>query len=399
MKYDKHFLMSREEAKTYSVEAVHFFETTEGLTCEEIGDGNVNYVFRVADPKTGRSLIIKQSDTVFRSDGQPLDTRHNKAEAGILQVQGRLAPQYVPAVYRYDEAMCTLAMEDIGAYKNTRAAMLEGEIFLGYAHDMVDFLVGTLLPTTDLVLDTKEKKLLVEQFINPDMCEVSERLVLSVPFGGPNMNNVVSPGNEDFVRQNLYENTALQVQVAMLRERFMNYAQALIHGDLHSGSIFGNQNGLKVIDPEFAFYGPMGYDIGNVIGNLFFVLAHWHFTRQDNGRTVQWVRQTIKDIFDGFTEAFGKKYDELVIHPFYRADAFRRHYTAEVLADTLGYAGTEMIRRTVGRYKVAEIDTVAHGETRNAMERALILTAIDFIMERHTIADGSAVLARFDRHI
>ncbi len=27
---------------------------------------------------------------------------------------------------------------------------------------------------------------------------------------------------------------------------------------------------MKVIDPEFSFYGPMGYDIGNVIGNLFF---------------------------------------------------------------------------------------------------------------------------------
>lgn len=49
----------------------------------------------------------------------------------------------------------------------------------------------------------------------------------------------------------------------------MNNAQALIHGDLHSGSIFINEKGIKVIDPEFAFYGPMGYDIGNVIGNLF----------------------------------------------------------------------------------------------------------------------------------
>lgn len=213
------------------------------------------------------------------------------------------------------------------------------------------------------------------------------------------MNNVVSPGNEEFVRTNLYENTELQLQVALLRERFMNYAQALIHGDLHSGSIFGKETGLKVIDPEFAFYGPMGYDIGNVIGNLFFVLAHWHFTRQGNTQMVQWVRQTIRDLFDGFAEAFQKKYDELVVHPFYRTEAFFRHYLGEVQADTLGYAGTEMIRRTVGKYKVAEIDTVSHGEARNAMERALILTAMDFIMERHTIADGSALLACFDRHL
>jgi 5-methylthioribose kinase len=43
----------------------------------------------------------------------------------------------------------------------------------------------------------------------------------------------------------------------------MNNAQALIHGDLHTGSILIKEDSMKVIDPEFAFYGPMGYDIGN----------------------------------------------------------------------------------------------------------------------------------------
>ena len=71
---------------------------------------------------------------------------------------------------------------------------------------------------------------------------------------------------------------ALHAEVAALRNGFMNNAQALIHGDLHSGSIFANEQGIKVIDPEFAFYGPMGYDIGNVIGNLFFAWANKAYT-------------------------------------------------------------------------------------------------------------------------
>lgn len=50
-----------------------------------------------------------------------------------------------------------------------------------------------------------------------------------------------------------------EMEDAMLRDRFMNCAQALVHGDLHSRSIFANADGLKVLDPEFAFYGPMGY--------------------------------------------------------------------------------------------------------------------------------------------
>lgn len=63
---------------------------------------------------------------------------------------------------------------------------------------------------------------------------------------------------------------------------FMTRAQSLIHGDLHTGSIFINEESTKVFDPEFCFYGPMGYDIGNVIANM---ILH--------GRTVmRQVRQT-----------------------------------------------------------------------------------------------------------
>lgn len=50
--------------------------------------------------------------------------------------------------------------------------------------------------------------------------------------------------------------------------RFCERSQALIHGDLHTGSVMVTQDSTQVIDPEFAFYGPMGFDIGAYIGNL-----------------------------------------------------------------------------------------------------------------------------------
>ena len=49
----------------------------------------------------------------------------------------------------------------------------------------------------------------------------------------------------------------------------MTSAEALIHGDLHTGSIMMTTEDTRVIDPEFAFIGPMGFDVGAVIGNLF----------------------------------------------------------------------------------------------------------------------------------
>ncbi|KAK8966466.1 Methylthioribose kinase 1 [Platanthera guangdongensis] len=50
----------------------------------------------------------------------------------------------------------------------------------------------------------------------------------------------------------------------MFRER----SQALIHGDLHTGSIMVTTESTQVIDPEFAFYVPMGFYIGEFVGNL-----------------------------------------------------------------------------------------------------------------------------------
>lgn len=42
----------------------------------------------------------------------------------------------------------------------------------------------------------------------------------------------------------------------------------MIHGDLHTGSIMVTRDSTQVIDPEFSFYGPMGFDIGALLGNL-----------------------------------------------------------------------------------------------------------------------------------
>ena len=108
---------------------------------------------------------------------------------------------------------------------------------------------------------------MVKSFINPELCEITEDLVLTEPYNDCNHRNNVFPPIADFVRRELYEDDALKLAVAKLKFEFMNNAQSLIHGDLHTGSIFVKQDSTRVFDPEFAFYGPMGYDIGNVVAN------------------------------------------------------------------------------------------------------------------------------------
>ncbi|MCR5576331.1 MAG: S-methyl-5-thioribose kinase [Oscillospiraceae bacterium] len=396
--FSEFFLMSPEDVKRYAVEVLHFFAPGEETDCVEIGDGNINYVFKITSKRDGRSVIVKQADRLLRSSGRPLDIYRNKIEAAILQLEGELAPGCVPAVYNYDEVMAATAMEDVSAYGNLRKELAADRVYPHLSENISSFMVDTLLPTADLVMDAEEKKKRVKFYTNPELCKITEDLVLTEPYYNYKNRNIITPGNEDFVRQFLYEDEELHTEVAKLRLNFMNNAQALLHGDLHSGSIFANETGLKVLDPEFAFYGPMGYDIGNVIGNLFFSWANKAFTRPGDPAAeaaVEELAKLIAETYDMTREKLEKKYDELVTFPLYKTAAFKAFWLDSVMADSLGYAGTEIIRRTVGDSKVMEVSSVTDPAQRIPMDRALVKLGIALIKRREALRSGGGLTALF----
>ena len=393
--FQEFFLMSTEDVKRYAVEVLHKFEPDEETECIEIGDGNINYVFKIWSKRDGHSVIVKQADKLLRSSGRPLDIYRNKIEANILQLEGQLAPGYVPEVYYYDETMAATSMEDVSAFKNLRKELAANRVYPHLAENISTFMVDTLLPTTDLVLDRAEKKQRVKFYTNPELCEITEDLVLTEPYDDFRGRNIITEGNEAFVREFLYEDQQLHAEVGKLRERFMNNAQALIHGDLHSGSIFANEEGIRVLDPEFAFYGPMGSDIGNVIGNLFFSWANKAFTMPEETDAIQALERTIRDTCDLTMRKLAEKYDQMVTFSLYRAPAFRKAYLDSVWADSLGYAGTEIIRRTVGDSKVMEVSSVTDPTRRIPMERALVKLGITLIKQREVLRNGDEVVGAF----
>lgn len=393
--FDQFFLMKVEDVKRYTVEVLHYFQPGDDIQCAEIGDGNINYVFRAWTEKDGRSVIVKQADKLLRSSGRPLDIYRNKIEAQILKLESRLAPDYIPEVFHYDETMAALSMEDISAYANLRKELMANRVYAHLSENLSTFLADVLLPTTDLVMDRQEKKKQVKFFVNPELCDITEDLVLTEPYCNYKNRNVVTEGNEAFVEEFLYHDQKLKAEVARLRNGFMNNAQALLHGDLHSGSIFANERGVKIIDPEFAFYGPMGYDIGNVIGNLFFSWGNKAFTMPEAGGTIAALEKTICELYDKIGEKLSAKYDETVQFELYRSPQFKKYYLDGVMADALGYAGTEMIRRVVGDSKVMEVTCVEAPSQRIPMERALIRQGIFLIKNRERIRSGSEITEAF----
>ena len=383
MKYQEHFLLDCDEVISY-VKEKNLFSENANLTVKEIGDGNINYIFKVENKIDGKSIVLKQADKLLRSSGRPLDLTRSKIEANILRIENDLAPHFVPEIYFYDEIMCVLAMEDISEYKNLRTELIAGKIFLNFADNISEFLSRTLLLTTDLFMNKFEKKKNVKEFINPELCDISECLVFTEPYDNNRNRNIITAGNEEFVENTLYKNEDLHFAILKLREKFMNYSQSLIHGDLHSGSIFINEKGIKIIDPEFSFYGPMAYDIGNVIGNLYFPLYRAKFFMEDSKKKeefINWLEKCILDIPILFSKKCKLLWEKYSNDRLLKNKKFRDYYIENIIKDSLAYAGTEIIRRTVGDAKVLELTSLETSEKKLELERDLINKAVSMIME------------------
>ncbi len=396
LRFDKYFLMKPKDVIEYAKEKLSIFDEGCDLECREIGDGNLNYVFRVWDNNSKKSVIIKQAgDTARISDDFKLSTDRNRIEAEILQLEGRLAPGFVPVVYKYDSIMNCCSMEDLSDHTIMRTALIEKEKFPLFTDHITTFMVNTLLLTTDVVLGHKEKKEAVKRFINPELCEITEDLVYTEPYNDYRGRNIVFAPNLEWVKKELYEDKELLIEVSKLKFEFMNNAQALLHGDLHTGSIFITKDSTKIIDPEFAFYGPMGYDVGNVIANLIFAWANADATIEDKNKREdykKWLETTISEIIDMFKEKFIKSWKENVTEVLAKEEGFDRWYLGTVLRDTSAVCGLELNRRIVGMAKVKDITSIEDEKSRMRAERICMTAAKHYIKDRENHKSGADFL-------
>ena len=389
--FDTYFLMNESDAIEYAkikVPQKNWDEAT--MTCKEIGDGNLNYVFKVQDAK-GASVIVKQAGEELRiSKDMHIDTDRNRIESEILILQGKLAPGYVPEIYNYDTVMSACCMQDLSDHLIMRTAMLQHKIYPKFAEQISTFMAQVLMGTTDVVMNHQEKKDLQKKFISPELCDITEALVYTEPYNDELGRNNVFPPMADFVKEKLYGDTELQLEVAKLKMDFMTRAQSLIHGDLHTGSIFINEESTMVFDPEFCFYGPMGYDIGNVIANMIFAWCNGDVAGEKE--FCQWTESVIVDVVNLTMEKMNRYYEEHVTDTMCKTPGYKEYYMGTILADTAAVTGLELIRRTVGMANVKDITTIADEAARTRAEKICITAAIDFIKNREDKKCGKCFL-------
>jgi len=353
--------LTEQEAIAYGKSVPDLFDAAGDLVCREIGDGNLNLVFHITQPSTGTGAIVKQALPYAKVVGEswPLTLDRARIESEALMIEGKLAPGLAPKVYHYDSDLALTVMEDLSDHVIMRRGLIEGGIYPKFADDISEFMARTLFFTSDLGMNQQKKKTLAASFSNPELCKITEDLIFDQPYTDSEMNSFDDHLKEEAAR--LRSDEALHLEVARLREKFLTHAQALLHGDLHTGSIFVTPESTKVIDPEFACYGPIGFDVGAVLANLllnFAAQAHW--SADESARTARraYLIQSVRSIWNAFERKFRDLWDAHGVDRIAYTAGYQNDYMRRLLQDTIGFAGCKMVRRIVGLAHVADIDKI-----------------------------------------
>jgi len=374
-------------------------------TVEEVGDGNLNLVFKVRGPKGG--VAVKQALPYVRLVGEswPLPLSRAHYEHMALAEEGRLTGKLVPEIYYYDELQALIVMELLEPHIIMRKGMIAGKIYPNSAEDISTFLARTLFFTSDLALKADKKKQMIAAFAgNSALCKITEDLIFTDPYRVAELNRWTKPYLDDYARR-WREDGDLKVAISRLKVKFLSSAEAMIHGDLHTGSVMVTAEDTRIIDPEFAFMGPMGFDVGAIISNLLlnYFAQDGHEDRPGSREEYQeWVLHTMEEVWTLFDRKFLRLWTDSPSGDAYprslfegplgaaRLGAERRAYLQRLWQDTLGFAAAKMIRRILGLAHNIDLEWIRDERVRATCEARALTLARDMTVNASnypTVAD------------
>ena len=280
---------------------------SEAWSVDEVGDGNLNLVFIVRGAKGG--VVVKQALPYVRLVGEswPLPLSRSHYEYLALTQQARMAPELVPTVFHHDEDLALIVMQLLEPHVIMRKGLIAGTCYPRFVDDITSFLARTLFFSSDLAVPAAEKKAGIALFAgNSALCKITEDLIFTDPYRQAEQNRWTAPWL-DAAAASLRQDLEAHVAISRLKLKFLANAEALIHGDLHTGSIMVTATDTKIIDPEFAFYGPMGFDLGAVLSNL--LMAYFASAGHERSPGARrdfeaWVLTTIEGVWIQFRHKF-----------------------------------------------------------------------------------------------
>jgi 5-methylthioribose kinase len=380
----------------------------QGWTVEEVGDGNLNLVFIVRSPKA--AVVVKQALPYVRlvGDSWPLPLSRSYFEHMALTEQAKHAPKLVPKVYHYERNLALIVMEYLTPHIIMRKGLIRGIEYPLFASHIAEFMAQTLFNTSALAIKAGEHKRRIWAFAdNIELCKITEDLVFTDPYREAKLNRWTAPYLDEIAAQ-FRRDEPLKVAVQRRKLQFMTSAEALIHGDLHTGSIMLTPEDTRIIDPEFAFVGPMGFDVGAVIGNL--LLAYYaqdgHETRLYARNPYRhWILAQVEQVWRLFSRRFIELWDKSKGGDAYMAELFtapegaaafaaeKQRFMRNLFVDTVSFAGIKMIRRILGLAHTEDLESIKDPAMRAKCETRALTLARRLVLDAERLTGMSDVIS------
>jgi 5-methylthioribose kinase len=377
-----------------------------GWSISEVGDGNLNLVFIVKGNSGG--LAVKQALPYVRLVGEswPLPLSRAHYEHMALVHQARLTPKLVPAIMHHDSPLALTAMELLEPHIIMRKGLVAAVKYPRFVEDISTFLAQTLFFSSDLALSAAGKKDGIAAFAgNHALCKITEDLIFTDPYRVAEQNRWTAPWL-DASAAAFREDLDLHVAVSRLKLKFMASPEALLHGDLHTGSIMVTETETKVIDPEFAAYGPMGFDLGAIVGNLvmaYLASAGHERTPGERAAFEAWLLETIEGVWTEFSRKFLALWRSEANGDAYplslfageagaiRLETERQAYMARLFQDTVGFAAAKTIRRILGLAHNIDFELIADDRQRAICEARSLRLARNMMLDAPSFTTIGAV--------
>ncbi len=359
----------------------------EDWNVREVGDGNLNLVFLVDGPEG--SVCLKQALPYVRvaGPGWPLSPERAHFENAYFRIVAPYVEGLIPAIYHYDAGRHFTIMERLSPHIILRQGLIAGRCYPQVARDIGEYVARACFHTSDLGAPFERKLDGVALFAgNKPLMRISVDLIFAEPYFEAKRNRHTSP-QLDRAAAELRRDPLIKVRAARFGQKFLTEAQALLHGDLHSGSVMVTESDTRVIDPEFAFFGPIGFDLGAFFGNL---LLSWYsqFGREtrDDDRSAHraWILDQVNVFWTAFRTRFlalwaqnasGDVFPRAMFAASSDAAALqsaRSAFVDSLFDDMLGFGACKMIRRILGFAHVLDLDGIENAEVRAACEGAAL---------------------------
>ena len=340
------------------------FFKNETLHVEEIGDGNLNFIFRISDD-SGTSLILKYAAPYLRLLGEdfPLPQERICVEMHTLSYFKNIAPSLIPEIYHCDEEAFCFAMEDLSSYKLLQSAQLSQFISLSlYAK------LGTFLAT--LYTKAPPPKYEIHYYENATLKRISEEYIFIFPYI-ENHPALLLPSY--FTPK--AKSTHFMQNIAHLLKLFQEEKECLIHGDLHTGSVMIKNESLAIIDAEFSLFAPLGFDIGTLLAHILFGEIYNCF----ESKPIQF-QPIVRSLWKAFEKG-------IAIVP------------EHILQQSVGFCGAELSRRLVVPAKAKPLEAIATLEAKEKAYKVCEQLSIEMIERFFEMKSLEDFISLVEKHL